>query len=885
MSDTHQAGTFGGTFARNPRSHFGRPVLPRLVRPLALGLLLVGPFAPGLQADLAFEESPEARRMIITGTAPLLRYVFSNSSASDLTYSVSGPGFSHVNDLGLGTIFGHSTGIITVRPDLAGVTPGTTLTPGITITPSEGSPISSSVQIQAIQNRPLTGSLQVDAGRFMVGSDLGSLVVSGGSLANNAATWVATTGNRFQFQEAYYGSYAYLYHGDSHGSWDRYGALGSSGQDLVLSRTPGTPRSVLDGPGQSVTYQASFSTTGQKNVALSGQDFAVMFSGESLPNAALDLAGVSVEINGTSVTNRRFAISQEGSPESFYNDGFAFGESANGLVIDLGRRMVNDGNSYSYTTGAALELASGQGDDYATRVRLGAGTVSSNGVTLTSLDETLFDNATATAAIGMTADVTFDGTTAGRQLHSANLAGLMVSGEEGGALLPGQSIADVKAGVALSVVQDRVVTAEDVTIKALTGSTVTTVRNLINSSGSDDSYTRVSVLGQQLRGNNSVSDVYTLDQAVTGGSVGVTQLVETRTLEITGEGLDGEQAQASVSYDVSTRFYNRSSVAFQQNAGGSSYETARHLGEGSIITYSISEGENIATAAGGLYLAGGYGFFSLDNISTEPGQYSYAIDFAPRGGAVRLGGTFTATLVGVFEHTSDFVGAESADLGTYYWTLSHTIARPTSSSGTIDAGAGTRLQNVGITYGESTFSNPTNVDILDSDPLSGNRTIDINFSGADAASGLGSDKLSSDVASVHGLDGELFVLQMNYDEAFAIAEFGSELATVLLWFDTENASWVNAVLGNSDEGAGARRFAMSYADYLLQEAIAGQPLLSHFGIDITTNTVWAVLDHNSDFGSGVAVVPEPSTWALLALAGCFLVFHLRRRVRLRTTSL
>ena len=46
------------------------------------------------------------------------------------------------------------------------------------------------------------------------------------------------------------------------------------------------------------------------------------------------------------------------------------------------------------------------------------------------------------------------------------------------------------------------------------------------------------------------------------------------------------------------------------------------------------------------------------------------------------------------------------------------------------------------------------------------------------------------------------------------------------------------------------------------------------GVDVDTNTVWAILDHNSEF----AVIPEPSTFVLggLALLG-FAGAGLRRR--------
>jgi len=56
--------------------------------------------------------------------------------------------------------------------------------------------------------------------------------------------------------------------------------------------------------------------------------------------------------------------------------------------------------------------------------------------------------------------------------------------------------------------------------------------------------------------------------------------------------------------------------------------------------------------------------------------------------------------------------------------------------------------------------------------------------------------------------------------------------------------------------------------------------LGDYGIDTTNGTVWAIVDHNSEFAVVTSPVPEPSAWWLLGFSLTALVL-LRRRVRLR----
>jgi len=144
--------------------------------------------------------------------------------------------------------------------------------------------------------------------------------------------------------------------------------------------------------------------------------------------------------------------------------------------------------------------------------------------------------------------------------------------------------------------------------------------------------------------------------------------------------------------------------------------------------------------------------------------------------------------------------------------------------------------------------------------------------------------IASDVATVSGMTNkgtgilgqtltDMFVLKLSYDVTAANALDGAS-AMEILWHNPVTDLWVNAILGNSDGGAGATFVSGAYT--------AGNFNLSTYGVDTTDGYVWAVLNHNSDYGVGnpsikpVKVVPEPSTWALL-VGGCASLLAFRRR--------
>jgi hypothetical protein len=115
------------------------------------------------------------------------------------------------------------------------------------------------------------------------------------------------------------------------------------------------------------------------------------------------------------------------------------------------------------------------------------------------------------------------------------------------------------------------------------------------------------------------------------------------------------------------------------------------------------------------------------------------------------------------------------------------------------------------------------------------------------------NQLVSDAVDLSGTDTNMFVAQMDYDPLAALADFGLESATMLLWLDPSAGEWVNAVQGNSDGGASAQ--GIQGAFNFLQDFQLGK-----YGVDTNSHTVWAVLDHNSRFAVGKPFDPAVVQW-------------------------
>jgi autotransporter-associated beta strand protein len=130
--------------------------------------------------------------------------------------------------------------------------------------------------------------------------------------------------------------------------------------------------------------------------------------------------------------------------------------------------------------------------------------------------------------------------------------------------------------------------------------------------------------------------------------------------------------------------------------------------------------------------------------------------------------------------------------------------------------------------------------------------------------------LASDVLHFTGTGATTWVIQMRYDPLLLPSAESALAAGGLLYVGWKNQgnTWVNAVYGN----AGG---SIAY----VQRAWQPTDGLGTFGIDVSANQAWAVVNHNSEFAI-MATVPEPQAVVLAAL-GAGIAMCFRRLLRQR----
>lgn len=286
------------------------------------------------------------------------------------------------------------------------------------------------------------------------------------------------------------------------------------------------------------------------------------------------------------------------------------------------------------------------------------------------------------------------------------------------------------------------------------------------------------------------------------------------------------------------------------------------------ITGSAVTGFTIGAPASGTVAAGGGTTTSTVSVDTSTaGVKSGNLTYTANPGAV----VSTPTIALSAEvNTATYGATMSAATPASYTTGAGSLS--STGNGTATGGTPIALHSTAtiLSYTNSTgidtavnmtWRTRTAAEASDQETLEG---------GGTNTGGVTGSYLISDIVNLTGMQNsgsssltDVFTLEMTYDESLlnGFETDGVAHGTIYIAWNN-NGNWVNAVTGNSTT-------ASNY-----KGAIAPTGVLGDYGIIPGSNTVWAVLDHNSEF----AVIPEPSTMVLggIAMLG-FAGFGLRRR--------
>jgi hypothetical protein len=200
------------------------------------------------------------------------------------------------------------------------------------------------------------------------------------------------------------------------------------------------------------------------------------------------------------------------------------------------------------------------------------------------------------------------------------------------------------------------------------------------------------------------------------------------------------------------------------------------------------------------------------------------------------------------------------------------VASPTTLTRPIAGGSG--FAGVRLRIGEGA----ANVARLRGGVAGGDRSLDLSYE-AGGSFAINGARPVGNALNLSGTESDVFVLELTYDDADLVAAgVASGAGLILYWRDPVSGNFKNSVLGNQPPG-GRPFFGTSYSQYLADQG--GTFTLGDYGDDPTTNTVWAVLNHNSLFA--VAPVPEPTALSLGLAAFAALALQHRRRAGFRRT--
>jgi len=296
--------------------------------------------------------------------------------------------------------------------------------------------------------------------------------------------------------------------------------------------------------------------------------------------------------------------------------------------------------------------------------------------------------------------------------------------------------------------------------------------------------------------------------------------------------------------------------------GNNTFTGGTTIGGGTLV---IGDGVTNGSRIGGSILNNGT--LTVNTPAGDPWTYSGNIS---GGGTLSLTGSSTLTLTGTLANNDRAhvrVGVSAGSTFANAPAITQSVNTDSSSHASFGTTAATNGSTTALgTWGKLSFGPSTTT------------TATVQWV---ANSFADKNIIFSDVLSISGMSKDTngatapFALEMNYELSAVNPFLGySESANV------GSATWQNAVNGNIAiagvqlASGGELDYQGSFSDFQNDHGYDLTQYLGAWGVDTTnTHTVWAVIDHNSDF----AVIPEPTSLGLLGLGALGLLARRGKR--------
>ena len=488
--------------------------------------------------------------------------------------------------------------------------------------------------------------------------------------------------------------------------------------------------------------------------------------------------------------------------------------------------------------------------------------------TRVTVNGTTFDAAGKTSAYTLTSNTYAQGAVSGTVALSATGEGLTGEG----------AYSNVNVAYTGASVGNRVVTASSVNLgKLLVGVTASGTSNL-TTSGDNDHFTSITVDGQTFNsaGSTGTHIVNNKSFATSGTSQSSTDAAT-----VLGEGLTGESVQG-VSATYTANVFQTALLSGSATAATKTTASNLNLTNAASSDGGQRAGVTVTGLTASNSATGRSSNFATPSLSGTPsvGTTTNAVSTATVGTVAlqgkRLNGSYSETVTAAAQYTDTTLRTQGT-VADQSFTVTASISGNASTSATdiysADILGGQSFNGYGLTSGVSGGKAGPTVATLLGGTAGANTTVNMSFSSTLGAAGTDSINRQSDILTLSGINvSDTFVLQMSYDPN---APAGDKYIVV---FNTTLHRWVNANSGNSDPATSSfLDGGQGIGNYVLGNYDSSYTL-GYYGYNAGTKTAWAVLDNTN--GAEFAVVPEPSTWAMLVggLGMLGFVQRLRRRV-------